>query len=167
MIKTLDILLFLGSINYLFYIFSTIECYDNDKSMSTIYSKDKICREKSLFFMSITALLGIIYEILLKDNISILLVIIKYIGLVGLVYTNTKYKLHYLYTNIGFITLLVFMIYQNYRIKDKGLRIFLLIEIIIALNMIFNIKSGNIYYSEIFYALNYLTFFNYLHFIRV
>ena len=78
---------------------------------------------KSLYFITITAIIGIIYEILLKRNIIIHSIINIYRLLGSMIY---KYKINTLFLyKFAFINLITFMIYNNYKLGKLYFKIFI------------------------------------------
>ena len=162
-----DILLFLSVISFLFHVRYIYLDYDKQISISNIICNSVECRKKSLFFTILTALFVILYEISMNDNISVILCIFIYSGLYGLVYTNTKYIIHYVYALISFFSILMYMVYFSYKYNHNILYFLLLIQILIfeimVIELMIDLKKAKIFIQEvifififfIFYILNY------------
>ena len=149
----------LGS--YLVYLY-----YDNNISISSIYCNNEVCRKKSLKFTLLMGLFAMFYELTINDKIAMFIVLLKYIGLYGLIYTDTKYKIHYVFTFLAFISMTLFMIYYNYKISNNILKISLFIQLLLLEKIIIDIRGGKIFFNEIYYSLNYVLFYIYIHCFR-
>ena len=153
------IMVYLIPIIYIYYY------YNQNKSVSNIICDSK-CRKNILFFMVIMGLLAILYEIERNDNISLILIITILIGIYGVIFINEKKKTHYLFATIVFLSIIGFMIRNCYRIRCNFLYLLLFIQIILLFTTIINIK-GNIFYSEVFFILNFALYYLYLHYTEV
>jgi hypothetical protein len=116
-----------------------------------------------MFLMGIGTLL---YEYERNDWITQIIICILLIGLYGLIYKNETHKIHYFFAFLVFIAILFFMIRHCYLTNcHSALILSLYLEIFTLLVIIINIyKNENIFYSEIFYILNFAFFYLYLHF---
>ena len=159
-------LLLISVIIFCLWFYQIIYYYNENISISNIYCNNTDCRKKSLLYTFFMGLISVLYEILLDNRISTFLLMIMYIVLFGLIYTDTIYKIHYVYTFMAFISMILIMIYHNYLNNNWLLKLLLFIEIILLEKIILDIRGGKIFYNEIFYTLNYLIFYIYLHFIR-
>ena len=96
-----------------------------------------------------------LYEVEINDTLSILFIILLLINTYCLILTNEKNILHYVFAFFVFATILFFMIRHCYLRKCNNILLLsLLLEIVLLVAMIVNIK-GNIYYYEISYLLNF------------
>ena len=108
----------------------------------------------------------LLYEYERNDRITQIIICILLIGLYGLIYINETHKIHYFFAFLVFIAILVFMIRHCYLTNCQSILILsLYFEIVALLIIVIDInKNNNIFYSEIFYILNFAFFYLYLHF---
>ena len=116
-----------------------------------------------MFLMGVGTLL---YEYERNDGITQIIICILLIGLYGLIYINETHKIHYFFAFLVFIGILGFMIRHCYLTKCHSILLLsLYLEIVALLIIVIDInKNENIFYSEIFYILNFAFFYLYLHF---
>jgi hypothetical protein len=115
-----------------------------------------------MFLMGSATLL---YEYERNDLVSQIIIFILLIGLYGLIYINETHKIHYFFAFLVFIGILGFMIRHCYLTKCHSILLSLYLEIVALLIIVIDInKNENIFYSEIFYILNFAFFYLYLHF---
>ena len=161
------LLLLFMIICYLLPIFIVCYNYNSNNSVSNIICNNN-CKNYILFFMFLMGIATIMYELERKDIYSQILIYTLLIGIYGLIFINETFKIHYFFAFLVFIAILFFMIRHCYLKKCNSIlllslyfEIFTLLVIIIDLN-----KNTNIFYSEIFYILNFAFFYLYLHFMK-
>ena len=121
-----------------------------------------------LFFMFLMGIGTLLYEYERNDLVSQIIICILLIGLYGLIYINEAHKIHYFFAFLVFIAILFFMI-RHFYLKNCNsiLLLSLYLEIVTLLIITIDInKDNNIFYSEIFYILNFAFFYLYLHFMH-
>jgi hypothetical protein len=158
-----ELLLFM-IICYLFPIYHVYSNYNSNTSVSNIIC-DNDCKDNILFYMCLMGVGTLLYEIERNDNYSIFLICILLIGIYGLVYINETNTIHYVFAFSVFIAILGFMVRHCY-LTDCNIILSssLFLEMILFLCIIVNV-SDNIFYSEIFFILNFAFYYLYLHFI--
>lgn len=124
------------------------------------------CRNYILFFMFLMGIGTLLYEYERNDWASQIIICILLIGLYGLIYKDETHKIHYFFAFLVFIAILSFMIRHCYLTNwDSILILSLYLEIATLLVIAIDINGNNsIFYSEIFYILNFAFFYLYLHF---
>ena len=151
--------------SYLLPILFVYYNYNSNNSLSNI-----ICNTNSrnyiLFFMFLMGIGTLLYEYERNDRITQIIICILLIGLYGLIYINETHKIHYFFAFLVFIGILGFMIRHCYLTKCHSILLLsLYLEIVALLIIVIDInKNENIFYSEIFYILNFAFFYLYLHF---
>ena len=151
--------------SYLLPILFVFYNYNSNNSLSNI-----ICNTNSrnyiLFFMFLMGIGTLLYEYERNDRITQIIICILLIGLYGLIYINETHKIHYFFAFLVFIAILGFMSRHCYLTNCHSILLLLLyLEIVALLIIVIDInKNENIFYSEIFYILNFAFFYLYLHF---
>jgi len=156
-------LLFLMIVSYLIPIIIVYDNYKSNKSVSNIISNDN-CKNTILLSMILMGFFTILYEIDRNNNISLFCIITLLICIYGVIYYNEKKKIHYNFALILFCCIILFMINHCYIEKCTILYFSLIIQIILSIMTIKNIKY-NIFYNEIILIINFAMFYLYLHFI--
>ena len=125
------------------------------------------CRNYILFFMFLMGIGTLLYEYERNDWVSQIIICILLIALYGLIYINETRKIHYFFAFLVFTAILGFMIRHCYLMNCNSILILsLYLEIVTLLIIGIDINgNNNIFYSEIFYILNFAFFYLYLHFI--
>ena len=151
--------------SYLLPILFVFYNYNSNNSLSNIICNTK-CRNYILFFMFLMGVGTLLYEYERNDGITQIIICILLIGLYGLIYITETHKIHYFFAFLVFISILVFMIRHCYLTKCHSILLLsLYLEIVALLIIVIDIyKNENIFYSEIFYILNFDFFYLYLHF---
>jgi hypothetical protein len=113
--------------------------------------------------MFLMGTLTILYELERGDLYSLIIILILLAGLLGLIFFDETYKIHYFFASQVFFAIMIFMIYHlinsNYNII---LLISLSLEIIVLFMILKNLKE-NIFTYEVFYILNFAFYYLYLH----
>lgn len=150
------------------YIAPILYVYYNNtdhNSISTIIC-DENCKHMILFFMVLMGVGTVLYELERDDPISTILISLLLISIYGLICINEKNIIHYIFAFVAFITILCFM----FRHAEDVLFILLLIEVALALYIVFHMKSNGtkhdkyFLWSEIAYVVNFAIYYIYLHF---
>ena len=151
--------------SYLLPILFVYYNYNSNNSLSNIICNNN-CKNYILFFMFLMGSATLLYEYERNDRITQIIICILLIGLYGLIYINETHKIHYFFAFLVFIAILVFMIRHCYLTNCQSILILsLYFEIVALLIIVIDInKNNNIFYSEIFYILNFAFFYLYLHF---
>ena len=103
-----NILLLTALIIYLFPIIYISVYYNNNNSISSIISNEK-AKYIILFFMLLMGIAIILYE-RKRDNIySLITISILLLSIYGLIYFNEGHTLHYIFSCIAFLSILLFM----------------------------------------------------------
>jgi len=158
-----NILLLTALIIYLFPIIYISVYYNNNNSISSIISNEK-AKYIILFFMLLMGIAIILYE-RKRDNIySLITISILLLSIYGLIYFNEGHTLHYIFSCIAFLSILLFMsvICCN---KMCYILLFLLFIQIILFALLVKECNDTIFAYEIFYLLNFAIFYLYIHFI--
>ena len=160
-----NLLLSLMLFSYFLPILFVFYNYNSNHSVSNIIC-NKNCRNYILFFMFLMGFGTLLYEYERNDWASLIIICILLIGLYGLIYINETRKIHYFFAFLVFIAILGFMIRHCYLTNcDSILILSLYLEIVTLLVIAIDINgNNNIFYSEIFYILNFAFFYLYLHF---
>ncbi len=110
----------------------------------------------------------LLYEYERNDLISQIIICILLISLYGLIFINETHKIHYFFAFLVFIAILGFMIRHCYLTNCHSILLLsLYFEIVTLLIIVIDIyKNENIFYSEIFYILNFAFFYLYLYFFQ-
>ena len=153
--------------SYLLPILFVYYNYNSNNSLSNIICNNN-CKNYILFFMFLMGSATLLYEYERNDRITQIIICILLIGLYGLIYINETHKIHYFFAFLVFIAILVFMIRHCYLTNCQSILILsLYFEIVALLIIVIDInKNNNIFYSEIFYILNFAFFYLYLHFMH-
>ena len=154
--------------SYLLPILFVYYNYNSNNSLSNIICNNN-CKNYILFFMFLMGSATLLYEYERNDLVSQIIICILLIGLYGLIYINETHKIHYFFAFLVFIAILVFMIRHCYLTNCQSILILsLYFEIVALLIIVIDInKNNNIFYSEIFYILNFAFFYLYLHFFLI
>ncbi len=152
--------------SYLLPILFVFYNYNSNHSVSNIICNNN-CKNYILFFMFLMGIATLLYEYERNDFGSQIIICILLIGLYGVIYINETNKIHYFFAFLVFIAILGFMIRHCYLTNcDSILLLSLYFEIFLLLVITIDInKNKNIFYSEIFYILNFAFFYLYIHFI--
>ena len=153
--------------SYLLPILFVFYNYNSNNSVSNIICNNN-CRNYILFFMFLMGIGTLLYEYERNDFYSQIIIFILLSGLYGLIYINESHKIHYFFAFLVFIAILFFMIRHCYLKKCNSILLLsLYFEIVALLVIMIDInKNTNIFYSEIFYILNFAFFYLYLHFMK-
>lgn len=163
-----DLLLFLMLFSYLLPILFVLYTRSSH-SVSNIICNNN-CKNYILFFMFLMGIGTLLYEYERNDRITQIrpykLICILLISLYGLIYIDETHKIHYFFAFLVFIAILFFMIRHCYLTNCNSILILsLYFEIVTLLVITIDINgNNNIFYSEIFYILNFAFFYLYLHF---
>jgi len=151
--------------SYLLPILFVFYNYNSNNSVSNIICNNN-CKNYILFFMVLMGIGTLLYEYERNDFYSQIIICILLSGLYGLIYINESHKIHYFFAFLVFIAILFFMIRHCYLKKCNSILLLsLYFEIVALLVIMIDInKNTNIFYSEIFYILNFAFFYLYLHF---
>ena len=145
-------------------IFLVCSNYKCNNSVSNIIC-DKNCKYIILFSMILMGIGTIYYEIVRADIYSIILISFILVGIYGLIIINEYNKIHYIFATIVFICIFLFMMRHCMLLKcNKILFGSLILQLLLILLIVKNIDK-NIFYSEVFYILNFAFFYLYLHFL--
>lgn len=153
--------------SYLLPILYVYYNYNSNNSVSNIICNNN-CKNYILFFMVLMGIGTLLYEYERNDFCSQIIICILLSGLYGLIYINESHKIHYFFAFLVFIAILFFMIRHCYLKKCNSILLLsLYFEIVALLVIMIDInKNNNIFYSEIFYILNFAFFYLYLHFME-
>ncbi len=153
--------------SYLLPILFVFYNYNSNNSVSNIICNNN-CKNYILFFMFLMGIGTLLYEYERDDLISQIIISILLSGLYGLIYINESHKIHYFFAFLVFVAILFFMIRHCYLTNCNSILLLsLYFEIVTLLVIMIDIKkNNNIFYSEIFYILNFAFYYLYLHFIE-
>ena len=157
---------------YLTPILTVYLYYNSNSSVSNIICNDE-CRYLVLFFMLLMGIGALLYENERNDKISTILIFLLLIGIYGLISINEANKIHYIFTFLVFITIILFMIRHLFMNRSDKLMIgsvlvsrnfpnlllfsSFLLEVMVLIFIIININK-NIFFGEILYILNFAFF---------
>jgi len=159
-----NILLGLMIISYIIQISYIYLNYSKNHSVSNVINS-KICNSIIFYSMIIMGYFTLLYELERKDFMSMLFIVSLLIGIFGVITIYEDKIRHYFFAGLVLISMLGFMFYNSRIINCKLLNLLLYIEIILFLTILINIKK-NIFYSEIFFILNFAIYYLYLHFLK-
>jgi hypothetical protein len=163
----INLLLSFMLFSYLLPILFVFYNYNSNNSVSNIICNNN-CKNYILFFMFLMGIGTLLYEYERDDLISQIIISILLSGLYGLIYINESHKIHYFFAFLVFVAILFFMIRHCYLTNCNSILLLsLYFEIVTLLVIMIDIKkNNNIFYSEIFYILNFAFYYLYLHFIE-
>jgi hypothetical protein len=133
----------------------------SDGSISSIL-KDETCNECVFNTMTIMCLIAFLYENIRNDIVSIILISYLIIGIYGVLIFDFTTFMHYNFSFIVFISILLFMFYHSFKTNSSFLFLLFLLEIILSVLTIFN---SEILYYEIYLLANFAIFYIFLHFL--
>jgi hypothetical protein len=150
--------LFLMCIVYLIVIIYTLNCYNNNISLSNI-----ICNDNNIIIgMLIMSFITILYENDRKNNMSKWYILFLLISIFIVLTVNEESIIHIIFAIIAFSSIFLFM--YNERSDSKTLKYQYYIQILFSLYLIYMyIKDSNILYSEILILFNFAIYYIYLH----
>jgi hypothetical protein len=154
-------LLFLIILTYIIPISIVYYSYSSNKCISNIITNDS-CKNIILLFMILMGFFTILYEIERNNNISLFCIITLLLSIYGVIYYNEKNNIHYIFAFILFTSIIIFMYNHCCIEKCNILYISLIIQIILSILTVINIKR-NIFNKEIILIINFALFYLYLH----
>ena len=140
--------------------------FNNNYSISEIITNDNI--KYNIFFWAI--LMGsftILYEFS-RNYTSLIIILFLLLGIIGVVFTKEEHIIfcyHTFFAIIAFLSINIFMICHAYHKSDSILYCFFLIQILLLILTLKNIKI-QIFFYECMLLLNFFIFYIYLHFIE-
>ena len=114
--------------------------------------------------MIVMGVFTLLYEMERNDFLSLIFITLILIGIYGVICVNENKKLHYIFAGMVFFSIIGFMINHCKLTNCNVLYLLLYIQIILLITTIINIK-GNIFYSEVFFIINFAIYYLYLHYI--
>jgi signal transduction histidine kinase len=131
----------------------------SDDSISSIL-KDETCNECIFNTMTVMCMIAFIYENMRKDSISTVFISCLIIGIYGVILFDFTTTMHYYFSFIVFISILLFMLYHSFITKSLFLFVLFVFEIIVSILTLFH---SEILYYEIYLLANFAIFYIYLH----
>lgn len=159
--NSINILLFLILITYLFPICITCFKYDNNTSISSIIYNFKFTY---IFFFTIMSLLIIIYEYKRKENIPFYSIFFLIINIYIIILTDENKIIHKISCYLTFILIIIFELY--YSIKLNNIILYILLSIQILLSIIIYLNKKYFFKLECLIILIFGIFYLYLHFFK-
>jgi hypothetical protein len=156
-------LLFILMISIYIYTIYKVYCYYTltDTSISSII-KNEDCNEIVFVNMIFMGIVTVFYESFRNDICSYLCICCILIGIYGVVIYDHTNTIHFVYSFIVFISILIFMCNHCYKKNDIILYFLLFIQQILC---IFIFLQSNIMNCEIYLLANFAIFYIYLHFV--
>ena len=125
---------------------------------------DKKCNSIIFYSMLVMGYFTLLYEIERNNIVSFILIFLLIIGIIGVLSVYEDKKIHYLFASLVLFSILGFMYNHCYLTNCNKLHLSLYIQVILMIIIIINIKA-NIFYSEIFFLINFAVYYLYLHYL--
>ena len=162
--KRRNTLLLLTLISYLTsIIYVSLNYSKQNHSLSNLLNDEK-CNSIMFYAIIIMGYFTLLYEIERNNFVSFISIILIIIGIMGVLCIYEDKKIHYLYAAIIVFSILGFMINHCYLTNCNFLHLIFYVNLILLGVIIVNIK-GNIFYSEVFFIINFAIYYLYLHFL--
>lgn len=162
--KKKDILLCLMIISYLVPIIYVYLNYSKkNHSLSNLLNDEK-CNSIMFYAIIIMGYFTLLYEFERNNIESLILIILIIIGIMGVLCVYEDKKKHYIFAALVFFSIIGFMINHCHLTNCNFLHLIFYINLILLGVIIINIK-GNIFYSEVFFIINFAIYYLYLHYI--
>lgn len=159
--KLQNLLLFCMCISYCIPIIYVYSNYSSNNSVSSI-----ICNENVttviLYSMSMMAIFTLYYELLRNNIISMIFIILLFVGIYGVILIPEHNYVHYIFAFLCFLSILGFMIQYCCLLHNYILYILTTLIIWVSLWILFTFYE-NIFYGEISFLLIFAVFYLYLH----
>jgi hypothetical protein len=134
---------------------------ENNKSISSILKEDE-CNDCVMNSMILMGFFTLIYEYIRDDWISFISILFLLLGIYGLLMFDDTTRLHYVYSCMVFLSIIIFMISHTIKTSDGVLSFILFVQICLS---IFTITQTHLLYGEIYLLANFCVFYLVLHFI--